>query len=52
MKEMITNSLAGVIFGFFCVGGVIAVLTMYQATKDLESVFENTVEDYDSDIFV
>jgi hypothetical protein len=52
MKELAINNLAGVIFGAFCIGSVIAILNMYQATKDVESVFENSSEEYDSDIFV
>lgn len=53
MKEpIIDKKMLTVMFGFFFIGGVAAVLEIYRKVKNAERPLRYIEEEYDGDIFV
>ena len=51
-KSTINNKILKVIFSFFFIGGVVAVLNIYRGAKNVEHSLEKVAKEYDGDIFV
>ncbi len=51
-KPIIDNKILTVLFGFFFIGGVAAILEFYHSVKNPERPHKYIEEEYDGDIFV